>query len=149
MLDAVQVSAEGIAGFLQLAGDERVLATGVAGLGDGEVTFDGDLTTLPYDRGSFDCAVSVDKLHRVRRPELAVAELARVTRLGGRILVVDRIAPIDPLTAIEVDRAERERDPEHARLLPEADMRGLFDANGLVLLRSQSDGDVGWYLLRR
>ena len=32
---------------------------------------------------------------------------------------------------------ERARDPSHRRLLPDADMRGLFDANRLVLLRAE------------
>ena len=43
--------------------------------------------------------------------------MARVTRLGGRVLVIDQIAPVDPLAAIELDRFERARDPSHTRLL--------------------------------
>jgi hypothetical protein len=66
-----------------------------------------------------------------------MAELTRVTRLGGRILVVDQIAPTDPLVAIELDRFERARDGTHTRLLPDADMRHLFEANGLVLAHSE------------
>lgn len=98
---------------------------------------EGDITSLPFERGSFDLVGTMRTLHHVRRPELVVAELTRVTRLGGRILVVDQIAPVDPLAAIELDRFERERDPSHARLLPDADLRHAFEANGLVLVRSQ------------
>ncbi len=36
------------------------------------------------------------------------------------MLVVDQLAPIDPLEAYPVDRFERARDPSHARLLPES-----------------------------
>ena len=71
------------------------------------------------------------------RPELLVAELARVTRLGGRLLVIDQLAPVDPLVAIELDRFERARDPSHSRLLPDGDLRALFEANGLVVLRDE------------
>ncbi|MGH2935157.1 MAG: class I SAM-dependent methyltransferase, partial [Gaiellaceae bacterium] len=78
-------------------------------------------------------------LHHVPRPELVIAELARVTRPGGRILVVDQIAPVDPLAALEIDRFERARDTSHTRLLPETDLRQLFEANGLVLLRDHQE----------
>jgi SAM-dependent methyltransferase len=102
------------------------------------VTFvEGDATKLPFDRDSFDLAGCHRTLHHIARPELAVSELTRVTRLGGRVLVVDQIAPADPLAAIELDRFERARDPSHSRLLPEVDIRSLLEANGLVLRASQ------------
>jgi hypothetical protein len=64
-----------------------------------------------------------------------VAELARVTRLGGRVLVVDQLAPVDPLAAFELNAFERTRDPSHTRTLADVDLRHLFEANGLVLTR--------------
>src|SRR5438876_6923365 len=54
---------------------------------------EGDATALPYESFSFDLACSRRTLHHVNRPELALAELARVTKLGGRVLVDDQIAP--------------------------------------------------------
>ena len=70
-------------------------------------------------------------------PELALAELARVTRPGGRVFVDDQLAPMDPLAAFELDRFERRRDPSHNRTLADGDLRDLFAANGLMLLRSK------------
>jgi ubiquinone/menaquinone biosynthesis C-methylase UbiE len=98
-----------------------------------------DATHLPYDEGEFDLAGTLRTLHHVPRPELVAAELARVTKVGGRVLVIDQLAPVDPLDALAVDRFERARDPGHARLLPESDLRHLFDSNGLVLLRERRD----------
>lgn len=98
---------------------------------------EGDVTTLPPDLGEFDLSGSLRTLHHVRRPELAVSELTRVTRLGGRILVVDQLAPIDPLVALDLNRFERARDPTHERTLADADFRQLFEANDLRLLRSE------------
>jgi ubiquinone/menaquinone biosynthesis C-methylase UbiE len=98
---------------------------------------EGDVTKLPADLGEFDLSGSLRTLHHVRRPELAVSELARVTRLGGRILVVDQLAPIDPLAALDLNRFERARDPTHERTLADADFRQLFEANDLRLLRSE------------
>lgn len=102
------------------------------------VTFlEGDATRLDLESGSFDLAGCARTLHHVHRPELAVAELTRVTRLGGRVLVIDQIAPVDPLLAVEIDRFERARDSSHERLLPDVDVRLLLEANGLVVTRTE------------
>jgi SAM-dependent methyltransferase len=93
-----------------------------------------DVTALPFDYATFDIAGCVRVLHHVRRPELAVSELARVTRPGGRVLVADQLGSVDPLRSMEMDRFERLRDPSHQRLLPDADIHGFLDANDLVLL---------------
>jgi ubiquinone/menaquinone biosynthesis C-methylase UbiE len=100
---------------------------------------EGDATHLPFDDGSFELSGTLRVLHHVPRPELVLAELARVTRPGGRVLVVDQIAPVDPLDAVAVDRFERARDPAHTRLLPESDLRQLFEANRLALIRDRRD----------
>jgi ubiquinone/menaquinone biosynthesis C-methylase UbiE len=96
-----------------------------------------DATALPFADGDFDLAGSLRMLHHLPRPELAVAELVRVTRPGGIVLVVDQVAPIDPLAGLALDRFERARDPSHKRALPDTDLRGLFDANDLVLRRAE------------
>jgi hypothetical protein len=65
------------------------------------------------------------------------------------VLVIDQLAPIDPLDAFPLDRFERARDPDHTRLLPEIDLRQLFEANSLALLRSRQDEErreLGAYL---
>jgi hypothetical protein len=70
-----------------------------------------------------------------------MAELVRVTRLGGRLLVVDQIAPVDPLTALELNRFERARDPSHVRTLADVDLRGLFESNSLVVLKAEFESE--------
>ena len=102
------------------------------------VTFvEGDATQLPFESETFDLACTRRTLHHIGRPELAVAELARVTAPGGSIFVDDQIAPSDPLEALELDRFERARDPSHTRTLPDVDLRHLFEANGLVVRRTR------------
>lgn len=114
------------------------------------VTFvEGDGESLPFEDRSFDLAGTLRTLHHTHRPELVVAELARVTRIGGRILVIDQLAPDDPLEALALERFERARDPSHTRLLPEIDLRQLFEANELVLLRDRhevEERELGAYL---
>jgi ubiquinone/menaquinone biosynthesis C-methylase UbiE len=94
---------------------------------------EGDATAVPFASDSFDLVCSRRTLHHVSRPELAIAELARVCRPGGRVFVDDQVAPADPLEALELDRFERARDPSHHRTLSDGDFRDLFEANGLRL----------------
>ncbi len=97
----------------------------------------GDATALPFEYGSFDIAGCMRVLHHARRPELVVAELARVTRPGGRILLVDQLGFVDPVVSAETDRFETARDPSHTRLLPDQDIRFLLDANDLEVLTNE------------
>ena len=65
---------------------------------------------------------------------------AKRTSLGELLEVcVDQVAPPDPLVALEVNRFERARDPSHTRALADVDLVQLFEANGLVLLKTRSE----------
>lgn len=102
----------------------------------------GDGRELDLPDASFDLVGTLRTLHHVDRPELVVAELARVARRGATVLVVDQLGPADPLRALEVDRFEQARDPTHSRALSDADLSRLFAANGLELVRSELRSEV-------
>jgi SAM-dependent methyltransferase len=110
---------------------------------------EGDCLALPFETASFDLTATARTVHHLPRPELAVAEIARVTRAGGRLLVIDQIASVDPLEALAHNRLERMRDPSHARVLSDQDFRVLFEANWLRLLRfdvEREERDLGEFL---
>ncbi|HEY7207027.1 MAG TPA: class I SAM-dependent methyltransferase [Gaiellaceae bacterium] len=102
----------------------------------------GDARHLEFPDDSFDLAGTLRTLHHVDRPDLVVAELARVTRPGGVVLVVDQLALDDPGESAELDRFERARDPTHSRALPEDELRELFSLNGLELFRAERNDEV-------
>lgn len=102
---------------------------------------EGDGAALPFPDGVFDLVGTHRTLHHVREPERVVAELARVTRPGGRVLVVDQLAPADPQTAVALHEFETARDPSHTRLLMDGELRELFAASGLSLLREQREDE--------
>jgi ubiquinone/menaquinone biosynthesis C-methylase UbiE len=96
---------------------------------------EGDGAELPFPAGAFDLAGALRTLHHVARPERVVAELARVTRRGGRVLVVDQLAPDDPAERGVLHEFETSRDPSHTRLLTDEELREVFSVNGLSLIR--------------
>jgi SAM-dependent methyltransferase len=51
----------------------------------------GDLEALPLDAGELDCAMLALVLHHAPNPANALAEVARVVKPGGRLLVVDML----------------------------------------------------------
>ena len=109
----------------------------------------GDAEHLPFEDFEFELTGAVRTLHHTRRPERVVAELTRVTRPGGTILIADQIAPVDPLQAVELNRFEQARDPSTTRVLAETDLRGLFDVNDLRLRRElvvRESRDIDEYL---
>lgn len=110
---------------------------------------EGDALNLGFEAESFDLVATSRTIHHVAWPDIAMGELMRVCRTHGHLLVVDQIANNDPLEALAQNRIEHLRDPSHARLLSDQDFRGLFDAQGLVLRRSeleQDQADLGDYL---
>lgn len=58
------------------------------------ITFQqGDATQLPFDDNTFDVTTVSFGIRNVQRPELALAEMLRVTKPGGRIVVCEFSTP--------------------------------------------------------
>jgi SAM-dependent methyltransferase len=97
----------------------------------------GDATSLPFASDDFSLGGCLRVLHHVARPDRVVSELARVTRAGGTVLIVDQLGSPDPNQAAAVHAFERARDRSHERLLTDVEIRALLDANGLVLRHAE------------
>jgi len=95
----------------------------------------GDAEALPFGDGSFECVTCRAAFHHFPRPERVLAEMARVTAPGGRILIADLLGSEDPVAAGHHDRIERLCDPTHARSLPQSEFQALFEGAGLVAAR--------------
>jgi ubiquinone/menaquinone biosynthesis C-methylase UbiE len=102
---------------------------------------EGDGEALQLAGADFDLSGTHRTLHHVARPERVVAELARVTRPGGQVLVVDQLAPDDPAEAAALHEFEATRDPSHTRLLTDAELRGFFAANELSTVRERYESE--------
>jgi demethylmenaquinone methyltransferase/2-methoxy-6-polyprenyl-1,4-benzoquinol methylase len=54
---------------------------------------EGDALSLPFPRASFDAATIAFGLRNLARPERGLAEMARVVRPGGRLVVLEFLRP--------------------------------------------------------
>ena len=86
----------------------------------------GDAQNIPFGNGEFDVVVCRLALHHVTHPLQVVHEMARVTRLGGRVLIEDIYASEHPDRAAYQDRWEILRDPSHVRTVPLSELLQVF-----------------------
>lgn len=106
---------------------------GAAGLANTTFTV-GDATALELPAASFDGALARFTIHHLPVPARLFAELARVVRPGGLIVLADHLADEDADAAAWALELERLRDPSHWAALRLARLRALGADSGLELL---------------
>ncbi|BBU62905.1 hypothetical protein MSC49_28400 [Methylosinus sp. C49] len=89
----------------------------------------GDATALPFESGGFDRVTTRYSFHHMPDPAVTLAEMARVCRSGGRIVVID--ATPSPETQAAYDAMEQLRDPSHTNALTLEQLRELGREAGL------------------
>ena len=85
----------------------------------------GNAADLPFLDASFDLVFCRSALHHFASPGAPVAEMARVCRPGGRVVVADMVAPSAELRE-SFDELHRRIDPSHAGVLLEAELAELL-----------------------
>lgn len=75
----------------------------------------GDAYSLPFDADSFSVVVSRFAFHHYQNPKAAFAEMVRVTRPDGKVLIAD--VCMDDSNTATFDRLERLRDNSHVHAL--------------------------------
>jgi SAM-dependent methyltransferase len=103
-----------------------------AGLANVEFAL-GDAGALAFADGEFDGAITRFSLHHIPVPSRVVAELARVVRPGGKVVIADHLVDDDADAAAWETEVERLRDPSHWAALPLRRLRALGEAAGLTL----------------
>lgn len=89
-----------------------------------------DAECLPFPDHCFDLVTCRLALHHFPRPRLAVSEMARVCRPGGRIGLVDNVVPEDEEAAAFINAFEAHRDPSHFREHPLSALRRFMEEAG-------------------
>lgn len=98
----------------------------------------GDALPLPWSDNSFSLVITRYSFHHFPEPRQVLAEMIRVCRPGGRVLVAD--VAMDPAKVAAYDRLELIRDPSHTHALTTAEFAGLFLTSGLVDCRQAGYG---------
>jgi SAM-dependent methyltransferase len=93
----------------------------------------GDATALDLPDASFDGAITRLSLHHVPAPGRVVAEMARVVRRGGLVLVSDIAADEDGEAFAWREEIERLRDPSHWACRTPESLRSMGATAGLAL----------------
>ncbi len=93
-------------------------------------TVEGDAENLPFADGQFDLLTCRLALHHFPRPDLALAEFARVLRPDGKLGLTDNIT-VDGRPAADVyNELEMIRDPSHVRVLSRAELQNVVRRHG-------------------
>jgi SAM-dependent methyltransferase len=93
----------------------------------------GDATALDLDDDCFDGALTRLSVHHIPVPGRVLAEMRRVVRAGGWVLVSDHVTDEDADAAAWHEQIERLRDPSHWACQTPARMRAEGEAAGLEL----------------
>lgn len=102
--------------------------------GLGNIVFQrGEALALPYPDETFDLVVTRLSLHHLSDPQRAVAEMVRVCRTGGRVVLADLVR--DP-EAPPPDELERIRDPSHLRVLTGDEISAALEMAGAAIVAS-------------
>lgn len=91
----------------------------------------GDAYALPFAAASFDIVSCRFTMHHLEQPARAFAEMVRVCRPGGRVVLCDAMASDDAAKAAAFNAMERHRDPSTVQFRTLGYLRGMFAAAGL------------------
>jgi ubiquinone/menaquinone biosynthesis C-methylase UbiE len=93
----------------------------------------GNVERMPFGSCEFDVAVCRFAFHHFARPRVVLAEMVRVLRPAGRIVIVDMTTSDDPAKSDYHNRVERLCDPSHVRALPASEWERMFADAGLKI----------------
>jgi len=92
----------------------------------------GDVEQLAFPDASFDLVTSRYSAHHYPHPFVALREFARMLRPGGRLLLVDVVAPEEPAQDTFLNAIELLRDPSHVRDHTVGQWQAMLAQAGLV-----------------
>jgi ubiquinone/menaquinone biosynthesis C-methylase UbiE len=96
-----------------------------------------DVNHLPFADGSFDVVVTRASFHHFPCPDRVLAEMVRVLKKKGKILISDNTSKNDPAKSRLHNLIERLRDPSHAETLPLRTWRALFKNADLRVVKEK------------
>lgn len=90
-----------------------------------------DAENLPFGDGGFGAVTCRVALHHFPDPAASIAEMVRVCRPDGRVMIMDIVSSEDPLKSAYHNRMERLRDRSHVKEYPLSALGGMIRTAGL------------------
>lgn len=100
---------------------------------------EGSVTDLPFADASFDGVVTRLSIHHFAAPRRAMAEMVRILKPGGMLVLADVVSSQVPEDSRLHNAIEVLRDPSHVRMLPVTELEALIQGAGLEIT-----GRDGW-----
>lgn len=94
----------------------------------------GDVLPLPFADARFSVVLTRYSFHHFLNPAAVLAEMLRVCRPGGKVMIADVVQPPEKTEAF--DQLEKLRDPSHAHALTFPEMAALVEASGLSNIKT-------------
>ncbi|HLK88159.1 MAG TPA: methyltransferase domain-containing protein [Candidatus Binataceae bacterium] len=91
----------------------------------------GNVERMPFRAERFDLATCRFAFHHFAHPREVLAEMTRVLKPGGRMVIVDQTTSEDPAKSDYHNRVERLCDPSHARAIPVSEWDRMIADAGL------------------
>ena len=104
-----------------------------------------DVCRMPLRADSFDAVACRFAFHHFSDPRGVLAEMKRVCRPGGRMVIVDMTTSEDAARADYHNRLERLCDPTHARAIPISEWQAMF-AEARLRIVSKTDRESSYEL---
>jgi len=92
---------------------------------------------LAFDGNHFDVSITRYSFHHFVDPERVLAEMVRVTKPVGQVIVVDILSPEDAALAESYNHYERLRDPSHTRAPRLSELKRWYEKHNLKVLQCQ------------
>jgi len=103
----------------------------------------GDVSPLPFPDAHFSIVLTRYSFHHFLNPEAVLAEMLRVCKPDGKVMVIDVVQPPEKVEAF--DQLEKLRDPSHVHALTPLEMASLVTASGLSNVKTaryKVDGEL-------
>jgi ubiquinone/menaquinone biosynthesis C-methylase UbiE len=93
-----------------------------------------DVYSLPFADNSISLVLTRFSFHHFLNPAAVLAEMKRVCRPGGRVMVWDSVPDAEKAEAY--NRLEKLKDPSHARALPAEELLAIARESGLMNIKT-------------
>lgn len=103
----------------------------------------GNVLPLPFPDAHFSIVLTRYSFHHFLMPAAVLAEMLRVCKPGGKVMVVDVVQ--QPEKAEAYDQLEKLRDPSHVHALTFPEMAAIVEASGLSNIKTAQytvDGEL-------